>query len=46
MGGIWDIYELLPAFLAALAVIYAVSRFTDGPDKKTIKEFEEYKSLC
>ena len=40
MGGILDIYELLPAFLVSLAMIIIVSLATKAPDKKIIEEFE------
>ena len=40
LGGVWDIYELLPAFLAASIVIVIVSLATAAPDKEIVKEFE------
>lgn len=40
MGGILDIYELLPAFLVSLAMIIIVSLATKAPDEKIIEEFE------
>ncbi len=43
MGGIWDIYELLPAFLVSLAVIVIVSLLTKAPDAQIVKEFEQAK---
>lgn len=46
LGGIWNIYELLPAFILASIVIVVVSLATPVPDKKIIDEFEEVKSLC
>ena len=33
MGGIWGIYELLPAFLLALAAIIIVSLATQHPNR-------------
>lgn len=41
MGGLWDIYELLPAFLLASVVIVIVSLVTPEPDKSIVKEFEQ-----
>ena len=40
MGGLLDIYELLPAFLCALAAIFLVSLVTAKPDEAVVKEFE------
>ncbi len=41
MGGAWDIYELLPAFLVALALNIAVSLLTGKPDASIEAEFEQ-----
>lgn len=41
MGGAWDIYELLPAFLVAIALNVAVSLLTPAPDKEITEEFEQ-----
>lgn len=40
LGGAFAIYELLPAFLVALAVNVAVSLATPAPDAEIRKEFE------
>lgn len=40
MGGILDIYELLPAFLVSLAMIVVVSLATKAPSQEIIDEFE------
>lgn len=40
LGGAWDIYELLPAFIAALIALVAVSLVTPAPEKAIVKEFE------
>lgn len=40
MGGVLDIYELLPAFLIGLGVNVLVSLLTVRPDKETEEEFE------
>ena len=42
MGGIWNIYELLPAFLVALAAIVVVSLATPEPEPEVVKSFEDY----
>ena len=42
LGGALDIYELLPAFLVALAAIVVVSLLTPAPDAKVIAAFDEY----
>lgn len=43
MGGVWDIYELLPAFILALVINIIVSLLTKEPDKKVQEEFDFYK---
>ena len=43
MGGVYDIYELLPAFLVSLFMIIVVSLITKKPDESILKEFEEAK---
>lgn len=40
LGGAFSIYELLPAFVFALAVIVIVSLLTPAPEKEIIQEFE------
>ena len=44
LGGGWDIYELLPAFLLALAMIIIVSLITGQPDKQVLDEYDQYKA--
>ena len=44
LGGAWDIYELLPAFIVACAAIVAVSLLTKAPDRETVEEFESVKA--
>ena len=44
LGGIFSIYELLPAFIFALLVIVIVSYATGGPSKEVIEKFEEVKN--
>ena len=41
MGGAFDIYELLPAFLVALAVNIIVSIVTHGADEALVAEYEK-----
>ncbi len=41
MGGAWDIYELLPAFLVAITLNVIVSLATGAPEQEIIDEFEE-----
>ncbi len=40
IGGAWDIYELLPAFLVACAFIIIVSLFTKAPEQEILDEFD------
>ena len=40
LGGVWDIYELLPAFLLASLAILVVSLCTKAPEKAIVAEFE------
>jgi sodium/proline symporter len=41
LGGMFAIYELLPAFLCALAAIVVVSLVTPAPDKSVLDLYEE-----
>lgn len=45
MGGIWDIYELLPAFLVACVAIVAVSLLTKAPSKEITDEFDRVAAM-
>jgi len=40
LGGVWNIYELLPAFLFACVAMVAVSLLTKPSEKSVIDEFE------
>ncbi len=40
LGGAWNIYELLPAFLIASAAIVLVSLATGAPEKEILDEFD------
>lgn len=47
LGGVWDVYELLPAFVTALIVNVIVSLLTVEPSEAEKQEFEEVsKSAC
>ena len=43
MGGIFAIYELLPAFICACVAIVVVSLLTPAPAKEIVEEFESVK---
>ena len=40
IGGVWAIYELLPAFVLSSITIVVVSLLTGAPDKEIVEEFE------
>lgn len=40
LGGSWNIYELLPAFLVACGAIVIVSLVTAAPSEEIVKEYE------
>ncbi len=42
LGGAFDIYELLPAFLCASAAVVAVSLATSEPEKEVLEAFDSY----
>ena len=44
LGGVWNIYELLPAFIVAIVVIIVVSLLSKKPSDEIEKEFELAKS--
>ncbi|MDE6148501.1 MAG: sodium/proline symporter PutP [Ruminococcus sp.] len=44
-GGIWSIYELLPAFICASIAIIIVSLATKAPEKEITDEFEEVAAM-
>lgn len=46
LGGAWNIYELLPAFIVASIFVVVVSLLTEAPDESVIKEFEEVNAEC
>lgn len=41
LGGVWAIYELLPAFLCSLVAIVVVSLLTPAPEQSAVQIFEE-----
>ncbi len=41
MGGVWNLYELAPAFLVAIIMIVVVSLATPAPDDEIVKTFEK-----
>ncbi|MCR5453274.1 MAG: sodium/proline symporter [Lachnospiraceae bacterium] len=40
LGGVWDLYELAPAFLVAVIMIVIVSLMTKEPSKEIVDEFD------
>ena len=46
IGGVFAIYELLPAFVAALIVTILVSLMTGKPSKEIEETFDEVKAEC
>ena len=45
MGGVVDIYELLPAFIVALVIAVLVSLITPEPSKEIQAEFDKVKAM-
>jgi sodium/proline symporter len=39
LGGLWDVYELLPAFILGLIFTVVVSLLTKAPDETIMAEF-------
>lgn len=44
MGGVFGIYELLPAFIVGIVVIFVVSLLTPAPSQEILDEFDHVKS--
>lgn len=44
-GGLFDLYELLPAFIISSLFIIVVSLLTKEPEEEIVNEFEEVKNL-
>ena len=45
MGGVWGIYELLPAFLVSLAAIIVVSLATHAPEQEITDTFDAVRAV-
>lgn len=45
LGGVFDIYELLPAFLISSVAIVVVSLLTKAPDKSITDEFDAVRAM-
>ena len=45
LGGVFAIYELLPAFICACIAIVVVSLLTPAPSEEILKEFDEVKMM-
>lgn len=46
LGGVWNIYELMPAFAVACLVIWVVSLMTPAPEQEILDEFDHVRELC
>ena len=46
LGGAWDIYELLPAFIVSAVFIVIVSLITKAPEKEVTDKFDEVRAYC
>ena len=44
LGGAWDIYELLPAFIVSCIFIVVVSLLTAAPENEIGESFDEVKA--
>ena len=45
LGGVWDLYELAPAFLVAIIIIVIVSLVTAEPEQDILDEFEHVSKM-
>ena len=45
IGGILNIYELLPAFIIAILVNVVVSLATKAPEAEVVKEYDEVAAM-
>ena len=45
MGGVWNLYELAPAFLVAIIVIVVVSLLTPAPEDDMVAQFEHVSKM-
>lgn len=46
IGGVFGVYELLPAFIVSILAIVVVSLLTKEPDQEILDEFERAKSAA
>jgi sodium/proline symporter len=46
LGGVWNIYELLPAFVVATLFIVVVSLVTPAPEQSVTADFEAVRAEC
>lgn len=46
LGGVFAIYELLPAFIVACLAIVVVSLLTPAPSKEVIADFEKVSAMA
>lgn len=46
LGGIFAVYELLPAFILGLVAVVVVSLLTPAPSKEITDEFEKVEQIC
>ena len=44
LGGVFNIYELLPAFVFALILMVVVSLITPAPDQEIMDEFDKVRA--
>mgnify|MGYP002516784194 CR=1 FL=1 len=44
LGGVFGIYELLPAFLLSCLAIYVVSKLTPTPSQEILSDFDRYEN--
>lgn len=44
LGGMWNIYELMPAFAVACLVIWVISLMTPAPEQEILDEFDRVKA--
>ena len=45
LGGVWDIYELLPAFIVSCLAIIIFSIITPAPSKEITDEYDVVKNM-
>ena len=45
LGGVWNVYELLPAFIVASLFIVVVSQLTPAPSKEITDEFDQVAAM-